>query len=184
MGSRPSSWWRFESEDEAPRVGDLGGKSSAFGAPQGSAISFAARRERGRDDPRASRSQVQVRLLLRRRRGLFERGTEGSNPASSDIQNCVCIGRRSNMREYGRGSYPGDRREARPGIKRIGSLTPGGERFGHLLQLFLRRPALRDRQLAACSIGVMSVAAVTGTCAIMPRRSLRAAWRRSRPSSQ
>jgi len=52
------------------------------------------------------------------------------------------------MREYGRGSYPGDRREARPGIKRIGSLTPGGERFGHLLQLFLRRPALRDRQLA------------------------------------
>ena len=62
-----------------------------------------------------------------------------------DIQNCVCIGRRSNMREYGRGSYPGDRREARPGIKRIGSLTPGGQRFGHLLQLFLRRPALRDR---------------------------------------
>ena len=33
--SRPSSWWRFETEDEAPRVGELGGKWSAFGAPQG-----------------------------------------------------------------------------------------------------------------------------------------------------
>ena len=33
-GSRPSSWWRFAAEAEAPRVGDPGGKSSAVGAPQ------------------------------------------------------------------------------------------------------------------------------------------------------
>ena len=37
--SRPSSWWRFETEFEArDGCGSLGGKSSAVGAPQGSAI--------------------------------------------------------------------------------------------------------------------------------------------------
>jgi hypothetical protein len=39
-GSRPSSWWRFEMRLTMRRHGlaTLGGKSSAFGAPQGSAI--------------------------------------------------------------------------------------------------------------------------------------------------
>jgi uncharacterized protein YycO len=33
LGSRPSSWWRFEAEAEAPRVRrGWGGKSSAVGA--------------------------------------------------------------------------------------------------------------------------------------------------------
>ena len=45
-------------------------------------------------------------------------------------------------------SCPADRREAGPGIKRIGGLTPGDEGLGHLLQLSPRGPALSNRQLA------------------------------------
>src|SRR5216683_6695545 len=45
-------------------------------------------------------------------------------------------------------SGPADRREGESGIKRIGSLTPSNQGFGHLLQLLLRRPALCNRQLS------------------------------------
>src|SRR5712692_6110362 len=45
-------------------------------------------------------------------------------------------------------SDPADRREGESGIKRIGSLPPGNQGFGYLLQLLLRRPALRNRQLS------------------------------------